>query len=136
MKLIQPNEPTPPMTPRGVEIYNFIVDFYNENAYGPTLGEIGRHFKIGKTTVFQHVDRLIAQGRIVKGPYRRRGLVPVADSRDTLLEEVVEAWDSGSARAMKETVERVREHNATAANAIAAQRAAASGNSAGGPPER
>ena len=48
----------PTVTPRQMEILQFIRDFRRANGYSPTMQEIGDHLRLTKVTVFEHVGAL------------------------------------------------------------------------------
>ena len=45
-----------------IEIYNFIVNYINENGYSPSLVEIAEHFRCVKSSISKYVSRLEDEG--------------------------------------------------------------------------
>ena len=62
------------LTPRQKEIFTYIKDCIKKNEYSPSLGEIGKHFKLSVSTVHQHVEALKSKGFLNKIDHRARGL--------------------------------------------------------------
>jgi len=57
------------------EVYNFIVDFMDENRYPPTIREIGEHLKFDSTSsVSYHLNKLENQGKIIRDPKKNRAI--------------------------------------------------------------
>lgn len=46
------------LTPKQKKIFEYIKKYIRENNYSPSLEEIGRHFKLAKSTVHQHIETL------------------------------------------------------------------------------
>jgi len=57
-----------PVTPRQLQILQFIRDYRQRNGYSPTMQEIGDHFGLTKVTVFEHVNALERKGLLLRGP--------------------------------------------------------------------
>ena len=55
------------VTPRQMEIMQFVRDFRKENGYSPTMQEIGDHLRLTKVTVFEHVGALARKGVLRRG---------------------------------------------------------------------
>ena len=55
------------VTPRQLEILQFIRDFRNQHGYSPTMQEIGDYPKLTKVTVFEHVGALERKGLLTRG---------------------------------------------------------------------
>ena len=62
------------MTPRQLQIFRFIEDYFVRNGYAPTLDEIGAAMKVTKVTVLSHLRRLEDAGHIRRTTYRHRGI--------------------------------------------------------------
>jgi len=67
------------LTPRQLEILDFIRDFRRMRRYSPTLEEIGRHFGVSKVTVLEHVRALERKGAVRHVKYVARSIEPVVD---------------------------------------------------------
>ena len=55
------------VTPRQLEILQFIRDFRNQHGYSPTMQEIGDYLDLTKVTVFEHVGALERKGLLLRG---------------------------------------------------------------------
>jgi len=55
------------VTPRQLEILQFIRDYRERRGYSPTMQEIGDHFRLTKVTVFEHVEALERKGLLLRG---------------------------------------------------------------------
>jgi repressor LexA len=55
------------VTPRQLQILQFIRDFRRRRGYSPTMQEIGDHLKLTKVTVFEHVGALEKKGLLQRG---------------------------------------------------------------------
>lgn len=62
------------LTPKQLEIVNFIRSFRERRGYSPTLEEIGRHLGVSKITVFEHVAALEKKGAISRVPHLSRSI--------------------------------------------------------------
>ncbi len=56
------------------QVYQFIREYLSEHSYPPSLREISAACKSGMTALMRHLDRLEAQGRIVRVPRRARSI--------------------------------------------------------------
>ena len=54
------------LTKRQKQILDFIEKFVKEKDYAPSLEEIGRHFKLAKSTIHEHVETLRTKGYLNK----------------------------------------------------------------------
>jgi len=54
------------LTKRQKQILNFIEKFVKEKDYAPSLEEIGKHFKLTKSTIHQHIETLRVKGYLNK----------------------------------------------------------------------
>jgi len=59
------------VTPRQLQIVQYIRDFRTRRGYSPTLQEIGDHFHLSKVTVFEHVVSLERKGVVLRGARHR-----------------------------------------------------------------
>ena len=76
-----------PLTPRQLEVLDFIVEFVRDHRYAPTLREMADEFDLSRVTVLQHVKALDEKGYLDRQPNRARGItvteqVEVPDSLD------------------------------------------------------
>lgn len=62
------------ITPKQKQILEYIKKNIAKNGFAPSLGEIGKKFKLVKSTIHQHVDSLIEKGYLSKSDYRARSL--------------------------------------------------------------
>jgi len=62
------------LTPKQLEIVNFIRSFRERHGYSPTLEEIGRHLGVSPITVFEHVGALEKKGAISRARHRARSI--------------------------------------------------------------
>lgn len=60
-----------PVTPRQLEILQFIRDYRRSHGYSPTMQEIGDHLSLTKVTVFEHVVALEKKGALTRGAKHR-----------------------------------------------------------------
>jgi len=56
------------VTPRQLEILQFIRDFRDSQGFSPTMQEIGDHLDLTRVTVFEHVRALVKKGLLLRGP--------------------------------------------------------------------
>ena len=62
------------LTPKQKQIFEYIKRYIRENDYSPSLEEIGRHFKLVKSTIHQHVEALIMKGYLNKIENQHRSI--------------------------------------------------------------
>ncbi len=62
------------MTPKQKEIFDYVLDYYSENAYSPSLKEIADHFGKSVPTIHQYIKALIKKGFLKKKTGVARGL--------------------------------------------------------------
>ena len=60
------------LTPKQKKIFEYIKKYLKEKRYSPSLEEMGRHFKLVKSTVHQHVEALREKEYLNKSDYRAR----------------------------------------------------------------
>lgn len=65
------------LTPKQLEVYDYIVAFRKRQRYSPTLSEIGDELGMSKPTVFEHCNKIVDKGWLRKDADRTRNLVPV-----------------------------------------------------------
>jgi len=75
------------LTPRQLEIVNFIRDYFAENGYAPTMQEMADHLGVSRPTVFEHIEALEAKGALRRQALRSRGieLAPELTGKVTVL---------------------------------------------------
>ena len=79
------------VTPRQLEILQFIRDYRARRGYSPTMQEIGDHFRLTKVTVFEHVEALERKGLLLRGAKHKARSLRVSpdaefpDERATLI---------------------------------------------------
>ena len=79
------------VTPRQLEILQFVRNFRVRAGYSPTMQEIGDHLGLTKVTVFEHIGALERKGALLRGAkHRARSLqvapdYPFPDDRPTRL---------------------------------------------------
>lgn len=61
-------------------VYHYIQQYIAEHGFAPSLRDIAEGCYIGRSTVLRHLDRLEAQGRIMRELGKARGII----LRDTL----------------------------------------------------
>lgn len=62
------------LTPNQKEVYDFILDYYSENSFSPSLKEIASEFDKSIPTIHQYVNSLIQKGYLKKKKGAVRGL--------------------------------------------------------------
>jgi len=65
------------LTPKQKEILDYIISYYKENSYSPTLKEIAAKFNKSTPTIYQYVNALVKKRFLQKSYGTARGLVPV-----------------------------------------------------------
>lgn len=55
------------VTPRQLQILQYIRDFRRDNGFSPTMQEIGDHLQLTKVTVFEHVGSLEKKSLLTRG---------------------------------------------------------------------
>lgn len=60
------------LTPKQKQVLEYIKKYIKKNQYSPSLEEIGRRFKLVKSTVHQHVENLKEKGYLNKAEYQAR----------------------------------------------------------------
>lgn len=63
------------LTPKQLEIVQFIVDYRERKGLAPTLEEIAQELGVSKITVYEHVAQLEKKGALTKQKYQSRSLV-------------------------------------------------------------
>ena len=70
------------LTPKQVEILDFIILFTRDKGFPPSLREIGTHFKIAPPSVLEHLRALERKGFIRRLPFKPRCLEVLKQSQD------------------------------------------------------
>lgn len=65
---------TPAAASRKLQVLEFIRRYLTDWGCSPSLGEIANALDISRTRARQHVKRLVAEGRLVRGAGRERNL--------------------------------------------------------------
>ena len=78
------------LTPRQLEILQFIRDFQRAHVYSPTMQELADELGVTKVTIFEHVEALIDKGMLRRAKYKARSLeltasADIPDERPTLI---------------------------------------------------
>ncbi len=63
-----------PLTPRQLEVLDFIIDFVREHRYAPTLREMADHFDLSRVTILQHLESLEEEGYLERQSHKARGI--------------------------------------------------------------
>jgi DNA-binding IclR family transcriptional regulator len=64
----------PPEQPELERVYTFIVTYIHEHATNPSLREIAAGCYLGRSTTYRFLDKLEAQGRILREPGQARSI--------------------------------------------------------------
>jgi len=62
------------LTPRQKQILEYIKRYIKKHDYSPSLKEIGKHFKLVKSTIHQHVEALKEKGYLEKTENQSRSI--------------------------------------------------------------
>jgi len=62
------------LTPRQLEIVNFIREYFADKGYAPTMQEMADHLGVSRPTVFEHIEALEAKGALQRQALRSRGI--------------------------------------------------------------
>jgi site-specific DNA-methyltransferase (adenine-specific) len=73
------------LSPRQKQIFEYIKKFLKEKDYSPSLKEIGKRFKIGKSTVHQHLEALKERGYLDKVSYQPRTIEITKNKKSDLV---------------------------------------------------
>jgi len=79
------------VTPRQLEVLQFLRDYRRGNGYSPTMQEIGDHLRLTKVTAFEHVGALEKKGLLTRGQKHTARSLRISsdfqfpDERSTLL---------------------------------------------------
>lgn len=72
------------LTPRQKQVLDYIKEYAGHHGYSPTYEEIGVAVKLSSTaTIYNHVKALIKKGYIKKQQNVTRGLVVIADEKES-----------------------------------------------------
>ncbi len=70
------------VTPRQLQVLQFIRDSRNRCGYSPTMQEIGDHLRLTKVTVFEHVGALEKKGLLLRGAKHKARSLQVSPDFD------------------------------------------------------
>ena len=76
------------LTPKQKQIFEYIKKYIKENDYSPSLEEIGRHFRLAKSTVHQHVETLRDKGYLNKLENQPRSIEISDNKKSSALVEI------------------------------------------------
>ena len=62
------------LTPKQKPILDYIKKYIKEKGYSPSLEEVGKRFKLAKSTIHQHVEELKEKGYLNKLDYQARSI--------------------------------------------------------------
>ncbi len=69
-----------PVTPRQMEILQFIRGFRDRHGYSPTMQEIADFLHVSKVTVFEHIGALERKGLLLRGARHKARSLQISDS--------------------------------------------------------
>ena len=70
------------LTPKQKQILEYLRKYLKKNGYSPSLQEIGKHFKLVKSTVHKHVKNLKEKGYLNKADYHARTIELSRNKKD------------------------------------------------------
>ena len=88
------------LTPRQLQIFEFIRDFRTTNGFSPTMQEIADAVGVSKVTIFEHVEALVKKGALTRDRNLARSL-SIAD--DVQLPHEERTFQIESARTVTKT---------------------------------
>ncbi len=62
------------LTPKQKQIYEYVKKYIKKHDYSPSLEEIGKHFRLAKSTIHQHIEALIEKGYLNKSENQARSI--------------------------------------------------------------
>ncbi|MEW6359802.1 MAG: transcriptional repressor LexA [Planctomycetota bacterium] len=62
------------LTPKQLQIVNFIRSYREQHGYSPTLDEIGNYLGVCKITIFEHIGALEKKGAVSRTPHQARSI--------------------------------------------------------------
>lgn len=75
-------------TPKQKQILEFTKKYLRKNKYSPSLQEIGKRFKLAKSTVHQHIEELKQRGYLEKTDYKARSIKLPNNKKSSELAEI------------------------------------------------
>lgn len=75
------------LTPKQKKILDYIKKYLKKNKYSPSLEEIGKRFKLVKSTVHQHIEELKEKKYLEKTDYKARS-IELSKNKDSDLVEI------------------------------------------------
>lgn len=98
------------LSPRQKQIFEYIKKFLKKKGYSPSLEEVGKHYRLGKSTIHQHIAALKEKGYLDKTNYQPRAIEIIKDKKTSILVNIplfgtIAAGESIEAIEDKETIE-------------------------------
>ena len=62
------------LTPRQLEVLQYVQDYQRRHGYSPTMRELADRFGVSKVTIFEHLDALERKGWLSRAKYKARSL--------------------------------------------------------------
>ena len=98
------------LTPKQKQIFEYIKKYIKRKGCSPSLEEVGRRFKLAKSTIHQHVETLRERGYLNKFNYRARSIEILENKKFSDLVEIpllgtITAGEPIEAIEDKETIE-------------------------------
>ena len=69
------------MTPKQLEVLQYVEDYSVKNGFSPTLQEVADHLRVTKVTVLSHLRQLEKARHIKRSYYRRRAIEVLTPTR-------------------------------------------------------
>ena len=76
------------LTPKQKRIFEYIKKYIKEKGCSPSLEEIGRHFKLAKSTAHEHVETLRGKGYLKKIENQPRSIELIEEKKNSDLVEI------------------------------------------------
>ena len=76
------------LTPKQKRIFEYIKNYIKEKDCSPSLEEIGRHFKLAKSTAHEHVETLKGKGYLKKIENQPRSIELIKEKKNSDLVEI------------------------------------------------
>jgi len=71
------------LTPKQKQIFEYIEKYIKKKGYSPSLEEVGKHFKLVKSTIHQHIKSLKEKGYLEKSDYDSRSIEIMNNKRNS-----------------------------------------------------
>jgi len=62
------------LTPKQLNIVNYVREYAQAKSYAPTLQEIAQHFSVSAVTIFEHLNALEKKGAIRRSKHKTRSI--------------------------------------------------------------